>query len=113
TVIPQPSPWRNDMAAPRWTPPETLTHDDALKASAEILGRPDIPMSEVEDIIRITALGLEWDICLHVYQPKDPARIPSGADGRKVGIFLLHGEGEDHRSMHAVARLLASKYGYK
>jgi hypothetical protein len=101
------------MAKPRWTPPDVLTHDDALKASAEILGRPDVPMTEAEDIIRIKALGLDWDICLHVYQPKDPAKIPSGADGRKVGIFLLHGEGEDHRSMHAVARLLVSKYGYK
>jgi hypothetical protein len=101
------------MATTRWAPSEVLTPDDALKASEEILARPDIPMTEDEDIIRIRELGLDWDICLTVYQPKDPAKIPTGADGRKCGIFLLHGEGEDHRSQNAIARLLVKKYGYK
>lgn len=101
------------MSEPRWSPPEVVERDEALAASEEVLARPDIPYTADEDIIRIQALGLDWDVALTVYQPKDPARIPDGADGRKAGIFLLHGEGEDHRSQDAVARFLVSKYGYK
>ena len=101
------------MTESRWIPPEILTREDCLDASEDVLARPDIPINIEEDIFRITELGLSWDVALSVYQPKDGAKIPVGADGRKVGIFLLHGEGEDHRSQDPVARLLAGKYGFK
>lgn len=101
------------MTVGRWTPPEAVTREEALKASEEVLARPDIPYSATEDIFRIHELGLDWDVALTVYRPQDENKIPRGADGRKIGIFLLHGEGEDHRSQDPVARLLVSKYGYK
>src|SRR5258708_12882366 len=47
-----------------------------------------------------------------LYQPQDERRIPTDADGRKIGFFLLHGGAADHRSMAPLARLLAGKYGY-
>jgi hypothetical protein len=48
-----------------------------------------------------------------VYQPKDQSRIPTGADGRRIGMFLLHGGSGDYRSMVPLARLLCGKFGYR
>ena len=36
---------------------------------------PDIRISETEDIFRITAVGLDWDIGVTVYEPTDDADI--------------------------------------
>jgi hypothetical protein len=48
-----------------------------------------------------------------VYEPADPASAAVGADGRRVGVFLLHGGGGDHRGKDRMARFLASKFGWK
>ena len=96
-----------------WEPPETLSREELVAASDAVLSRPDIPFSEQEKIFRVTSLGLHWDIGVVVYQPEDAARVPAGANGRKVGMFLLHGGSGDYRSMQRLARLLAGKFGYK
>jgi hypothetical protein len=96
-----------------WEPPDSLPRERIVALSQSILSRPDLPISEREEIFRIDSLGLEWDIGLMLYQPQDERRIPKDADGRKIGFFLLHGGAADHRSMAPLARLLAGKYGYK
>jgi hypothetical protein len=48
-----------------------------------------------------------------VYEPEDSSKIPVGADGRKVGAFLLHGGSGDYKAMERLALLLVRKFGYK
>lgn len=102
-----------DRTTGAWEPPDIFEHDDLIAASDDVLGRPDIAFSETETVFRINVLGLDWDIGVMVYQPDDEARIPVGANGRKVGLFLLHGGAGDFRSMQKLARMIAGKFGYK
>ncbi|MDC0033699.1 hypothetical protein OAJ57_03960 [Alphaproteobacteria bacterium] len=96
-----------------WEPPEIYTADALIAASAEVLGRPDIAYSETESVFRINVLGLDWDMGVMVYKPDDETKIPTGANGRKVGLFLLHGGAGDYRSMQKLARMVVGKFGYK
>lgn len=96
-----------------WEPPEIFEHDDLIAASDDVLGRPDIAFSEKETVFRINSLGLDWDMGVMVYEPDDETRIPTGANGRKVGLFLLHGGAGDYRSMQKLARMICGKFGYK
>lgn len=100
-----------------YEPPSVVSLDEVVDASSDVLGRPDIPLRGdngwVEDIIRIDAAGMQWDIGMSVHQPRDESRIAIGADGKKIGIFLLHGGSGDFKSMHRQARILAGKFGYK
>ena len=77
------------------------------------LEAPELAIKEYEDISRIRALGLEWDIGAAVYEPEEPSRIPLAPDGAKAGLFLLHGGSGDHRSQTKVARFLAARHGFK
>lgn len=107
------------IAAPvaAYEPPSQVPLESIVTASKEVLGRPDIPTrgekGYVEDIIRIDAVGMQWDIGMSVHEPEDRSRIAVGADGKKIGVFLLHGGSGDFKSMHRQARLLSSKFGYK
>src|SRR3546814_18789162 len=56
------------------------------------------PVEQREDIFRIPALGMDWDIGVRVYEPQPSSGITRGADGKKVGIFLLHGGAGDYKS---------------
>jgi hypothetical protein len=96
-----------------WSPPEELAREAIVEISNAILGRADLPLDVREDIFRIRVVELDWDIGGKVYQPRDPSHIPVGADGKKSGLFLIHGGGGDHRTMEPAAILLASKFGFK
>ena len=96
-----------------WRPPEEVTREQCLAESEAVLAMPDIPLKEHEDLFRIQAVGLEWDIGAQIYEPEDPAKICVGADGKKVGIYLLSGGDGDFKTMAPVARLLAGKFGMK
>jgi len=48
-----------------------------------------------------------------VYEPADPAQVARGADGKKIGIFLLHGGSGDFKSMEPMAKTYAGKFGHK
>ena len=50
---------------------------------------------------------------MRVYEPQPAARITRGADGNKVGIFLLHGGAGDFKSMEKFSLLFAEKFGFK
>jgi hypothetical protein len=101
------------MAAKNWTPPATVSREEILKISDEVLGLPDIPFTEKEDIFRVKVLGMEWDLGVRVYEPKDPKQIAVGGDGKKVGGFLLHGGQDDWRQVEPLSKLLTSKFGWK
>lgn len=101
--------------------PETVTgghwlqisRPELVQMSEKVLAMPDMPIQAREEIIRIRALEMDWDIAAMVYEPADAARIPRGPDGKKIGLFLLHGGSGDHRSLDRFARFLTAKFGYK
>ena len=86
---------------------------ELVEISKMVLAMPDIPLRASEEIIRIRSLGMDWDIASMVYEPEDRSKVPTGADGKKVGLFMLHGGSSDHRSLDKLARFLVSKFGYK
>jgi hypothetical protein len=90
-----------------------FAREDVIKISKEVLARPDIPGKQTEDIWTMNVAGLEWDVAVMVYEPQDPSKIPTGADGKKVGIYLLHGGSGDYKSMEPHAQHLVAKFGYK
>ncbi len=95
-----------------WEPPEKVAREDILKSSDAVLGRPSLELKQTEDIFRIEALGLEWDIGTMAYEPAD-GNVARGADGKKIGIFLLHGGSGDYKSMEPMAKTYAGKFGHK
>ena len=96
-----------------WTPPATVSKEDILKTSEAVLALPDIPYTQKEDIFRVHALGMDWDIGVNAYEPTDPRKIPVGGDGKKIGGFLLHGGQDDWRQVEPLAKLLTTKFGWK
>jgi len=96
-----------------WQPPEFVTREQCIKDTEEILGMPDVPIKSAEDIFRVRVLGMDWDLGMVVHEPVDSARIPSGADGKKCGFFLLHGGSSDFKGIERHAKLLASKFGFR
>jgi hypothetical protein len=90
-----------------------FSREDVIRMSKEVLSRPDIPGKQNEDIWTMDVAGLEWDVAVMVYEPTDPSKIPVGADGKKIGIYLLHGGSGDYKSMEPQAKLLVAKFGYK
>jgi predicted alpha/beta hydrolase family esterase len=100
-----------------YEPPSNVPIEDIVSASNDVLNRPDIPLrggqAYVEDIIRFETAGMQWDVGMSVHEPADESRIAVGADGKKVGIFLLHGGSGDFKSMQRQARMLSQKFGYK
>ncbi len=96
-----------------WEPPKRLDRDEMVKISDAVLGEPDIPFSETEDVFRIHSNGMDWDIGNVVYEPEDPAKEAVGPDGKKLAIFMTHGGASDWRSIERLARTFAGKRGYK
>src|SRR3954462_13933642 len=96
-----------------WSPPATWSREQVLATSDAVLAKPAGEVKESEDIFRLSALGLDWDIGVRVYEPQPAARITRGADGNKVGIFLLHGGAGDFKSMEKFSLLFAEKFAFK
>ena len=93
-----------------WIP---VSKSEIVNLSEEVLAMTDIPVRSREVVHRISALGMDWDIAASVHEPEDPDRIPVGPDGKKIGLFVLHGGGGDHRGKNEFSLFLASKFGYK
>ena len=100
-------------AGAAWDPPKEITKDECVKLSKTVMAMPDLKFTEKEDVFRIQALGMDWDIGVMVYQPADPSKMAVGPDGKKIGFFLTHGGEDDWRYMEPLARFLTGKYGYK
>ncbi len=106
------------MEGTEYHPLSDVSEEKTEKKIQAFMQRPDIPLETgdrgyVEDIIRIEAVGMEWDLGMSIHQPEDRSQIPTDADGNKVGVFLLHGGHADFKAMHSRADLLAKKLGYK
>jgi len=96
-----------------WNPPANVSREGCIQASKHLFAMPDIPVKQTEDVFRIRVVGMDWDIGAMVYEPEDPSKIPKGSDGKKVGVFLLHGGQDDWRQLEGMALLLSRKFGYK
>ena len=90
-----------------------VSRQEVIESSNSVLAMPDISLKAEEIILRIPALEMDWDIGAMVYEPEDTSKIPIGADGKKVGVVLLHGGSGDHRSKDKFARFLTGKFGFK
>ena len=96
-----------------WEPPAVVSPEEVLNFNQQVLALPDNPVGVREDIFRIHVLEMDWDIGVMIYQPQHGDRIPVGPDGKKVGVFLLHGGVSDFKSVERIARTLPSKFGIK
>jgi len=110
--------WNTIVSAASYVPPKEVTEQQTIADIKAFMARPDLPLNGgdrgyVEDIIRINAVDMDWDIGMSIHEPSDPSKIARGADGKKIGIFLLHGGSGDFKTMHRRANLMAQKLGYK
>lgn len=96
-----------------WSPPSKLSRQKIVETSHKVLGMADIPITTEEEISRMQILEMDWDIAVQIYEPRDLSAVPVGPDGKKAGVFLIHGGGGDHRSKDGLARLLSGKFGFK
>lgn len=92
------------------TLPEAVGLETIRRVSDEVLAAPPLPVDRREDIFTIATMGLEWDIGAVVLEP---APVTRGADGKQVGIFVLHGGSGDFRTMEPFGTMLAEKFGFK
>jgi hypothetical protein len=97
----------------RFEPPAAWSREEVLAASDAVLAMVPGAVTESEDIFCLSALGLDWDIGVRVYEPRPRATIAVGADRKKVGIFLLHGGAGDYKSMEKFALLFAERFACK
>jgi len=93
-----------------WNPPATWSREQVVAASDAVIAKAAGEVRETEDIFRLSALGLDWDIGVRVYEPQPAEKIARGADGKRIGIFLLHGGAGDYKSMEKFALLFAEKF---
>ncbi len=96
-----------------WEPPSVVSRQDVFWLADEVAALASSPIVTGEDIFRISALDMEWDIGVTTYEPEVSSTIPMGPDGKKVGVFLLHGGVSDFKSVERIARLLPEKFGVK
>jgi hypothetical protein len=96
-----------------WEPPSTLSLDEVLHLDSQVASLPELPIQVHEDIFRIRELDMDWDIGVEVYEPEKLDKISIGPDGKKIGIFLLHGGVSDFKSVERIARILPGKFGVK
>jgi hypothetical protein len=96
-----------------WWPREHVDVPELVAATDRADARQRHDVDVRHQVLTIESLGLEWEIATAVAQPSEESAIARGADGRRVGVILLHGAMGDHRDMLPVARFLASNYGYR
>ncbi|HEY6367113.1 MAG TPA: hypothetical protein VI585_20210 [Candidatus Binatia bacterium] len=96
-----------------WEPPSVISRDAVLRLHHEVIARPSLPTRIYEDIFRLRALEMDWDIGVVIYEPQDSISGSTGPDGKKIGVFLLHGGVSDYKSVDRLARVLSEKFGAK
>jgi len=103
---------RPGVTATAWEPPQAVPRERIVALSEDVLSRPELAYERSEDIVRVHSLGMDWDLGTVVYRPADDGDARIGADGRRVGILLLHGGSGDFKHMEPLSRLLVSRFGY-
>jgi hypothetical protein len=84
-----------------------------LRLHEQVAALPTLGMRTGEDIFRLQALGMDWDIGVVTYEPENDSTPPNGSDGKRIGVFLIHGGVSDYKSVDCIARPLAEKFGVK
>ena len=107
-----PQPSAGTHSAP-WSPPHFVDRSDVIEMSDAVLSAPDTEIAESEDVYRITSVGLDWDIGVRIYAPRDPRAVARFADGRRIGLLLLPEGSSDFRAAEGFARLLARRARFK
>jgi len=102
-----------DHETTAWQPPATWSREQVVATSDAVLAKAAGAIKESEDIFRLSVLGLDWDIGVRVYEPQPRDSVARGADGKRVGIFLLHGGAGDYKSMERFALPFAEKFTFK
>ena len=92
---------------PPWQPPALVSLAETLDLHRQVTALPDLPIQIRQEIFRIGALEMDWDIGVVVYEPQDAGKFAIGPDKKKVGVFLLHGGVSDFKSVERIARTLA------
>ena len=101
------------MSESTWQPPALVSLAETLDLHRQVTALPDLPIQIRQEIFRIGALEMDWDIGVVVYEPQDAGKFAIGPDKKKVGVFLLHGGVSDFKSVERIARMLASKFSIK
>lgn len=84
-----------------------------IAATERVAAGTPLDIDVRHEVLTVGALGLEWEIATAVVEPSGPSAIATGADGKHVGVVLLHGAMGDHRDTLPVAQFLARHYGYR
>ena len=98
--------------AARFKPDEVWEREKVIRVSNELNDRTSCKAVQREDVFRLHALRMDWDIGLQIHEPSD-GHINSGADGKKVGVFLLQDGAGDFKCMERLATLFVEKFRYK
>lgn len=96
-----------------WETPSEVSREEVVRISQHVLAMPEIRTKIWEDVFRMRVLEMDWDIGVMVYEPEEGSKVPAGPDGKKVGIFLLHGGMGDYKSLDPLARTISGKFGLK
>jgi hypothetical protein len=96
-----------------WEPPAILSFEETLLLSDRVSAMPELPIRVREDLFRIHAMEMDWDIGVVVYETQGENKPSIGPDGKKIGVFLLHGGVSDFKSVERIARTLPAKFGVK
>lgn len=92
--------------------PSQVTRNEIQRISDRVLFSPDVETKDTEGVISVDTLGLKWDLGTFVIEPEESS-IRVGPDGRRIGFILLHGGSGDFKNTLPIARILASKFGFK
>ena len=88
-----------------WQPPERVSREETIARSDAVLAqaRP-AAARRPRTSSASTRSGSTGTWASRVYEPADAAQVARGADGKKIGIFLLHGGSGDYKSMEPMAQ---------
>lgn len=71
-----------------YIPPSDVPEEEIVAMIRNFMSKPDIPLKGergyVEDIMRINAVDMEWDIGMSVHELVDPSKIARDADGKRL-----------------------------
>ena len=70
-----------------WEPPSIISREEVVRLDREVAARPALSLRIYEDIFRIQALELDWDIGIVIYEPQDLASIPNGTRWQENRCF--------------------------
>lgn len=93
--------------------PGSVGPDEIRMRSERVLARPRRPVERTFDVFRFEELGLQWDLGVAIYEPIEESHRARFADGRRIGLFLLHGGSGDFKDVEELSLLYAERFGYR